>query len=669
MKIVSQNTMKLFIIKLCALLLFLFYPVLLFSEPKISDLLSKLSATQSDSIKSNLYFSICKYYRYEKPDSATYYAAEGQRYFNDRGYKLGEAKMLGLLGTLAEMRGVLVVAQRRFEEELALYNQIGSKIDIALTNNSLGVVEGRKANYKIATQYFMSALQTFVNLSDTEDIVDTYIKLGAVNELTNNLDNALEYYDDAYKIEHNKPVSVSGLTLLNNIGVVYCKRKEYKKAMDYFSAAIENATAPGFTSVRILLLINMGTANSKLNKKEIAYINFQEALKLTKQSNQPEYYAQTLYSISESIYEYDKVKAVTYLNEAVDTARKIGLKELEGDIYGLFSIIYKKNEDYKKALEYTEKKQTILDSIAGIQKKIEIANLETMFKLNQSEETVKMLKYVLKKNAIKKNIILMFAVFIFIVFIILFYFYSKSLKLNNELLKKQFELEKANNVKDKLLSVIGHDLRGPISNIPVLLEMYNDKTNDEENKLYYYDNIKELAISCKDTLDKLLFWGKKNLSGTKAVKTIFQTKEHIQNTFKLLRTSASQKNINIIDNTPVEINIVAIPEHFDFVIRNLLANAIKFTNRDGEIIVNALQNQIPGYTVFSVKDNGIGIDEKTKLTIFEGANSSTLGTNNEVGTNIGLILCKDFLRENEGEIWVESELGKGSVFYFSLKNQ
>ncbi len=109
------------------------------------------------------------------------------------------------------------------------------------------------------------------------------------------------------------------------------------------------------------------------------------------------------------------------------------------------------------------------------------------------------------------------------------------------------------------------------------------------------------------------------------------------------------------------------PTHFDFVLRNLLSNAIKFCNRNGSVEVHIEKSLMPYYVIFAVKDDGIGMSSKVKDSIFEAFNTSREGTAREKGTSIGLMLCKEFITENGGKIWVESEDGRGATFYFSLK--
>jgi signal transduction histidine kinase len=113
--------------------------------------------------------------------------------------------------------------------------------------------------------------------------------------------------------------------------------------------------------------------------------------------------------------------------------------------------------------------------------------------------------------------------------------------------------------------------------------------------------------------------------------------------------------------------VYADPSLFDFIIRNLIANALKYTPHGGAIKVNADTHSKPGFTVFEVKDNGIGMDKSVMGRIFSSP-KSTQGTDNEKGHGIGLMLCKEFAVLNGGDIWVESEPGKGASFFFSVKN-
>ncbi len=178
----------------------------------------------------------------------------------------------------------------------------------------------------------------------------------------------------------------------------------------------------------------------------------------------------------------------------------------------------------------------------------------------------------------------------------------------------------------------------------------------------------EHAQASLETLDKLLFWGKSQIKGRGTKAIIFNTTEYLQNNIKLIKSSAEQKQITINNKVSPDIKINGDPAHFDFIFRNLLSNAVKFTHLNGTVEISADKNIVPGFTLFAVKDDGIGIKKEKLSHIFEPFSSSTRGTADERGTSMGLMLCKEFAIENGGEIWVESEEGKGSCFYFSFKS-
>lgn len=146
----------------------------------------------------------------------------------------------------------------------------------------------------------------------------------------------------------------------------------------------------------------------------------------------------------------------------------------------------------------------------------------------------------------------------------------------------------------------------------------------------------------------------------------FYTKGYITEAIEFKKMAAAEKNITVSDTTAADIRVHADPAHFDFVIRNLLANAIKYTYHNGHVSISASAGTKDGFIVFAVKDSGLGMDKKMLDLLFAPV-TSVVGTANEKGNGIGLMLCKEFAVLNGGDIWVTSEPGKGSVFYFSVK--
>lgn len=227
------------------------------------------------------------------------------------------------------------------------------------------------------------------------------------------------------------------------------------------------------------------------------------------------------------------------------------------------------------------------------------------------------------------------------------------------------ELKALDENKNKFFSIIGHDLRGGVGRIIAITRMMiNPNFLFEKNR----DLLPVLNATAKNTqnlLEDLLTWSKSQMNQITFTPEKI-TIEALINTAVSNSVSASEsKNIKISRNLQEDLHVLADREMINTVLRNLLQNAIKFTREGGEIILTA---KIKGkYAVISVKDNGIGIPQNFVTKIFkieEGYSSK--GTNNEKGTGLGLILCKDFITKNNGEIWLQSSENKGTTFSFSL---
>ncbi len=242
------------------------------------------------------------------------------------------------------------------------------------------------------------------------------------------------------------------------------------------------------------------------------------------------------------------------------------------------------------------------------------------------------------------------------------------MQLNRELKQGKLELAELNVMKDKLFSVIGHDLRGPIANIPALLEMIEQDGVLPDEYKEMVGTLKDHTNVTLDTLENLMIMGKGMMKGSNYLPQIFNPAPFTAKAANLFAIAAGKKNVTIQNLTPTDLSIHADPAHFEFVIRNLLSNAVKYSYTGSTIEVKASNTTIPGFVVCSVTDHGVGIDEPTRKDLFKNFVDSKYGTDNEKGNGIGLKLCEEFVALNGGKIWVESTEGKDTTFYFSLKN-
>lgn len=242
---------------------------------------------------------------------------------------------------------------------------------------------------------------------------------------------------------------------------------------------------------------------------------------------------------------------------------------------------------------------------------------------------------------------------------------EKELALKNKQIEEQKEeLEKAINIKNRFFSLIAHDLRSPLSSLSSYLNILIDSNIlSKEEISEYATDLKKSVNNVNDMLDNLLNWAVSKTDEWSMKPGLFDIKKSIKRTVDLFKSVAAQKNISLIDKSK-SLLILADENSVDVVLRNLISNAIKYTNKNGKIVISV--HETASHIIVSVKDNGIGMDTKTEEQIFSlERKNRPRGTDNEKGTGLGLILSKEFAEKNNGFLHFESapDLGTTASFY------
>jgi PAS domain S-box-containing protein len=230
-------------------------------------------------------------------------------------------------------------------------------------------------------------------------------------------------------------------------------------------------------------------------------------------------------------------------------------------------------------------------------------------------------------------------------------------------------LRDSNTAKDKLFSIISHDLRGPIGSIYQFLDYVSSNPNQ-----FSQDELQEVLISMRNSskvtyemLDNLLLWARSQGSKIEYKPDTVNAFEILVDTKTVLNSIAKNKELSIKINTKPDVFFYADKESIKTVLRNLLSNAIKYSNKGSNIILEAHKLPADKKVFFSVKDSGVGIPEQVLKRIFHfDIKFSTIGTSGEKGTGLGLLLCKEFVEANGGEISVTSKVNEGSTFSFTV---
>ena len=237
---------------------------------------------------------------------------------------------------------------------------------------------------------------------------------------------------------------------------------------------------------------------------------------------------------------------------------------------------------------------------------------------------------------------------------------------NNELINKREELSSLVKTKDKLFSVLAHDLQSPFMGISGLSDMIkeNAEKGNTDEVIEYSKMIADTTKRTSTLFTNILDWAASQTGELEMKHTINNLDECLDETIALLQNHQKRKNITIQrDNTNIEFS--SDPNALKTVLRNLISNALKFTPNDGIIKISAKKSK--DEVVVSISDSGVGIKSDLIPMIFKmDSYISTEGTDQEQGTGIGLSLCREMIARHNGKIWAESELGQGSVFHFSL---
>lgn len=235
-----------------------------------------------------------------------------------------------------------------------------------------------------------------------------------------------------------------------------------------------------------------------------------------------------------------------------------------------------------------------------------------------------------------------------------------------EIKAQNAKLSRLNLLKDKLFSILSHDIKSPLSQLSGALYLVERDMITKEEIKEIMPRIRGDLANNETFLNELLEWAKSQLDGRRISPTETNLQEHIDSVITLLLPQADAKKIKLLNLVQQSAFVFVDIDMIKSVIRNLIANAIKFTDTFGKVEIFISIND--RFTTVSIKDNGRGIKEKDRLNLFSTQIFTTRGTANEKGTGIGLLICRDFVENNGGTIWVESEEEKGSIFSFTVLN-
>ncbi len=625
----------------------------LYAQNELQLLSKALAEASQDTQRVLIYRDYLKYYLYKNTDSASHYANLAKTLANKIKYERGIALIYAAEATIADSKGQLDDARALSKKALELFYHLDLYDGVAGIYNSLGILEAKQTNYKLAANYFFRALNIYDKHNDKDGQIQCYIKIGTLNIYLGNFEKSIYYFNKAKKLNAGKNKEVE-LGIYNNLGTVYGIQSNFNEAIKYLKLSKIISDEIGGNRATSQLLMNIGIAYYQLRQPDSAKKYYNEALAIANKFLIIEDKAQILFNIGIMYEDTDIKKALQYMDSSLVIARKLQKKPLEAEIHNAQHLLKKEMGDFKGALESLSNFHTVMDSIKRDENKRDVDLLQSNFELDKSRTEVKELELINQQKELQNSIYILMIIAIVAILIIVTFFAINRNKLNNKLVHSI-------HVRDKLLSIIAHDLKSPINNIVGLLDLFESGELNEEDKYELLKTLKNHTVLTLETLENILKWGQAQIRGIHVEAREVNLDEVVQKNIELLRITAIQKGITIKYQNTNESTAFIDADHINFIIRNLLSNALKFSNRSSEVII---QHSVDGNSkhVIKVIDQGMGMASSTLNALFTDDPDLKYGTGNEKGSGLGLMLCKEFIEANNGEIIVESVLGKGSNF-------
>ena len=477
----------------------------------------------------------------------------------------------------------------------------------------------------------------------------------------------------------------------NLLGLYYKGVNEYEKAIEYFESSLNLGKKIEKTSLVGSILNDVGSMYAEMGDTIKAIQIYNEAVPYHK-SNGRNFKSGTFELTLADLYvQNGKLqKASPHLKQGFEIASDLNSKRLLRDYYRILADYEIKKNNKSNALIAYQKLQAYVDSVSLGQLNNKIEELDSRHAISISNEENQRLRNKNQTQELKITQQYIVGLLIFIVLLIAIFIltirYRNNLKdnellyLKNSLVNQHQEelidamkrikisedkLRLANDTKDKMFSLIAHDLRGAIGNISNGLRMYlgeEDLNLSEEDKEEFLQALFHSSDSAYELLENLLFWAKNQALTLNANKQMVDASSIINSNIGLLGDLAKIKSINLFTSINPNVEVFVDWNMINTVLRNLISNAIKFTNKDGSV---EIKSEIGQYFVkISVIDDGIGMLPEQIENIYDG--KTTDGTAAEKGTGLGLTLCRDFLIKNHGKMLVTSKVDHGSTFAFII---
>jgi len=553
-----------------------------------------------------------------------------------------------------------------------LFNNSDNFKRIADSYFVMGRAHLNSTNPELGISELLRASEMYDSLKLEKDFIRVQTSLGRGFYYMKDLNKAKKYFLVAKNYADNKHDTTTLLTSLNNLGII-CDElggKGNHEALDHYRRAIKICQIIGNEKSLIPNYLNLGFDYFLLGKKDSAFILYKKAQYLAKKYNNSE--VQLVLAASFGNYYKDRQmndSALYYIDNGIKLHHELSHNLWTNNLLLLKSEVLKNQGRYKDAYDYLKESKKWQDTVYNSQILRNTKELEAKYENQKKMQLLDLQQKEIDSQNLRAKILFIAIVLLFLLILSSVFFLFKISAINRALKQKNEtinqtnkELQEVIQTRDKMTSVIAHDIRNPLGAIVSIATLgLETDPGDAEQFKNYSGMILESSTRLLGLLDNLLQWSKSQSQGIKVNLQDFPVGESVEDVLALLKQMAADKQINIQNLCDSNLLVKADRDMLNTMIRNILTNAIKFTGNGGLIkLTSSLEGK---YVRIDVQDNGVGISKENISKLFDiRADRRNLSKTSERGTGLGLLLCNEFIRLNNGYINVTSEEGKGSCF-------
>ncbi len=523
--------------------------------------------------------------------------------------------------------------------------------------------------------YIFEALTFAEEINDNESIGKAENIIGMLHKHLKEYDKAIEHYEKSLKTFKTINNLSEVTKIYNNIAIVYSVQKKYNKAIEMYDKSLDIKTKLNDRKGLSKIYNNLGNLNYELEEYDKAISFFSKSINIKKELNDIIGIATTYRNISEIYKDLGKWnEALENLKRALEFSGEMDDINSKLDIYKSLASIYQELNDDYNTFEYFQKYTILKDSVFTIEKEKEIAKIREQYETEKKDKQIELQNVQIEKSDTENTLLTTAVSFLLILAVLIsagYYQKKKSNRLLNEQKKEISEindrLKEANITKDKIFSIIAHDLRSPVVSLINMSDAMkkNIEVSDLNKIKKSLPDFDRSVNSVNLMMENLFNWAVMQKGSIPFAPTEFSIADLAEQCIEINKPYAALKSVSVLLNIEDEYYVYADVNMVRSIINNLLNNAVKFSNK-GSIVTFEL-SEVEGKVIVSVKDNGEGIPSEKIDSLFNfDSKKIKTGTNGERGTGLGLRMCKEFAERNNGDISVISNIGEGTSFIVTL---